>query len=202
MFSGLMKLLLSCEKIKPQTLSLNQGDFVIEVSSHDREPERKALGYYLQSVTDSKRVELLQELRDITQITMTDEEKSLVKPLSWDQVNQLIESGVEIGSHSKNHGFLDQMSEEQLIDEIVGSKQDIEKNTGRTVYSFSYPNGNFDDRVVSMVRNNYPFAVSYEHKIPSVQIECKHLIPRIHVELDVDFPLFKSNLFLPEIFLR
>ncbi|HEY6221858.1 MAG TPA: polysaccharide deacetylase family protein, partial [Candidatus Eisenbacteria bacterium] len=72
-----------------------------------------------------------------------------LRAASWDQVREMAAGGIEIGSHSRTHPRLSLLSQEDLRDEIDGSKREIEAQVSRPVVSFAYPNGreqDFDDR--------------------------------------------------------
>ena len=61
--------------------------------------------------------------------------------LSWQQVRQLQEAKMEIGSHSLSHPYLTRLSKEQLLIELQHSKDQIEQNIGVELKSFAYPYG-------------------------------------------------------------
>ncbi len=65
----------------------------------------------------------------------------------------LAEEGHEIGSHSMSHALLPELDEHALRYEIGESRRIIEQNLGIGVFSFCYPNGDADGRVVEMVKN-------------------------------------------------
>ena len=72
------------------------------------------------------------------------------------QVKQLAERGVTIGAHTVNHPILKVMSEEQQLQEISESKQQLESWLGKPVQHFAYPNGvegvDFDDVTLKLVQ--------------------------------------------------
>jgi peptidoglycan/xylan/chitin deacetylase (PgdA/CDA1 family) len=83
------------------------------------------------------------------------EHHRLGKPgfLSPAQIHVLDRSGcVELGSHSRTHPKLDQTSDQQLEDEIFGSKAYLDELLGARAWTFCFPYGNYDRRVVRMVR--------------------------------------------------
>ena len=68
-------------------------------------------------------------------------------------------NGVTIGAHGKTHVPLTSCSDNDLENEIRGSKQDIEDIIGREVTCMSYPHGKSDSRVISCVKDSgYEFA--------------------------------------------
>jgi peptidoglycan/xylan/chitin deacetylase (PgdA/CDA1 family) len=62
--------------------------------------------------------------------------------LTWDQVREMAMSGlVEFGAHTVNHPYLDELPYEDALQEILTSKQRIEAETDRPVWSLAYPSG-------------------------------------------------------------
>jgi len=75
------------------------------------------------------------------------------KPLmSADQLKQWVDSGMELGAHSRTHPFLTRCTDEELLSETVGCKQELEKLSGGPVTQFCYPSGDYDDRVIQAVK--------------------------------------------------
>lgn len=72
--------------------------------------------------------------------------------LNWDEIKKIDRAGMVIGAHSITHPFLNKITEDEAKKEIVESKQTIEKNLGKTVYDFAYPYGQYNDRVIQMVK--------------------------------------------------
>lgn len=73
--------------------------------------------------------------------------------MSWSELRMLSEEGHEIGSHSMSHALLPELDNGALDYEIRESRRIIERSLGIGVFSFCYPNGDFDGRVVEMVKN-------------------------------------------------
>lgn len=81
--------------------------------------------------------------------------------MSHEQIKRLIENGIEIGAHSMTHKPLCSLSDEELYQQIVESKHSLEKEFGIEVVSFSYPWGEWDERVRSLViQAGYKYAVA------------------------------------------
>ncbi len=79
--------------------------------------------------------------------------------LSWDQVCELGEKGIEFGAHSVTHADLTVLKEEELRREVLHSKHDIEQRTGRPVCSFAPPYGRSNGKVRAVLRTCYQVAV-------------------------------------------
>ncbi len=67
--------------------------------------------------------------------------------LTWDQVKEMGQYGITFGSHTRHHVYLPEASEEEMKDEIVGSKRVIEEHLGKPVDYFAYPSGGFSERI-------------------------------------------------------
>lgn len=71
--------------------------------------------------------------------------------LSRQEIAEMAKGGVHFGSHSVHHRILPGLSEEDLAFEVIRSRQDIAELAGYETTAFSYPNGDFDERVVTQV---------------------------------------------------
>jgi peptidoglycan/xylan/chitin deacetylase (PgdA/CDA1 family) len=71
--------------------------------------------------------------------------------MGWSEAAALAGQGMEIGSHSRTHPFLTNLSEPEMESEIRGSKETIEDRLGRPVRYFSYPHGLHDSRCRRLV---------------------------------------------------
>jgi len=61
--------------------------------------------------------------------------------LTWDQVKEMSDSGIEFVSHSVTHGNLAAMSRDDLRKELGDSRKALEDNLGRPMQFFVYPYG-------------------------------------------------------------
>lgn len=68
--------------------------------------------------------------------------------MSWEQLNELADTGWEIGSHSRFHSRLTELEDAALAEELSSSRQDCEVRTGRPCRTLAYPYGAVDGRVV------------------------------------------------------
>lgn len=78
--------------------------------------------------------------------------------LNADQIRYWAEKGIEFGAHSRTHAELTTLSREQLIDEVIGSKRELEDILGSSVSSFAYPYGAQNDAVRELVGTNFGLA--------------------------------------------
>ena len=74
--------------------------------------------------------------------------------LSWNQLRDMQARGIEIGSHTANHQPLTSLDREKQAEEMKLSKLLMEWNGLKTIYSFSYPNGAYDEGMPDLLREN------------------------------------------------
>ena len=69
------------------------------------------------------------------------------KLLSWPQIREMAEAGLQFGSHSCTHARLTECDDARLHREVTVSRKQIEDHLGGAVEHFCYPFGDVDDRV-------------------------------------------------------
>ena len=74
------------------------------------------------------------------------------KHLDWDHIRGMARGGIWFGSHGVNHTFLTKQSDSAARYEIGASKNMLEDKLGQPVHFFSYPYGDYDDRITNFVR--------------------------------------------------
>jgi peptidoglycan/xylan/chitin deacetylase (PgdA/CDA1 family) len=72
--------------------------------------------------------------------------------LRWRGVAQLERAGFDIGSHTVTHRALTSLSNEQVVEELVRSRTELERHLGHPVQWLAYPHGAVDARVVQIAR--------------------------------------------------
>lgn len=84
-----------------------------------------------------------------------------LRPMSWDQVRELVAEGWEVGSHTVNHPRLPATRPADTVRELVESKRTCEEQTGQPCTTLAYPFGDADARVVQAAdRAGYVGAVT------------------------------------------
>lgn len=71
---------------------------------------------------------------------------------SWEELREMSENGIEVGSHTLTHASLPQLGARELEREIGESKKVLEAGLGKPVRFLSYPGGAFDDRARQAVK--------------------------------------------------
>ena len=76
------------------------------------------------------------------------------KYLNWDQVRLMADNGIDFGAHTRNDVYLPAVkSDKELMEELTGSKADIEKALGKKADYFCYPIGGFNEKVKEAVKD-------------------------------------------------
>lgn len=65
--------------------------------------------------------------------------------MSQDQLKDMSNYGIDIGSHTDNHVYLDKLSYNEQLKEMKDSKEKLEKILGKEVISIAYPYGNYNE---------------------------------------------------------
>jgi peptidoglycan/xylan/chitin deacetylase (PgdA/CDA1 family) len=72
-------------------------------------------------------------------------------PCSWQELEMLLDAGWEVGSHTRTHPRLPELTDVELAKELRGSRRDCEERLGVTCRSIAYPYGAVDQRVAHAV---------------------------------------------------
>ena len=101
--------------------------------------------------------------------------------LTWEELRDMQERGVEIGSHTADHEPLAGQPKAWQNDQLRLSKLLMEWNGIHTVFSFSYPNGSYDEALPELLRqNNYLSAVTGDAGLNTFQTN-PYLMQRVNV---------------------
>ena len=64
--------------------------------------------------------------------------------LTWEEIEKMSRGGVDFGSHGLTHDILTNITPDEVRKEGLESRHVIEKRIQKSVYAFSYPNGDHD----------------------------------------------------------
>lgn len=105
--------------------------------------------------------------------------------LDWDEIRELKSSGlVRFGSHTRTHKRLRSIANARLlVDEICGSKESLEQALDLPVGIFCYPNGEYSDAALHVVRGTYSAAVTTRRGICRPGSD-RNLLPRVGMHED------------------
>nr|MDQ6915717.1 polysaccharide deacetylase family protein [Actinomycetota bacterium] len=65
--------------------------------------------------------------------------------MDWDELAELRDAGWEVGSHTRTHPHLTELSDAELVAELGGSRDELAERLGAPPASIAYPYGDVDD---------------------------------------------------------
>lgn len=103
--------------------------------------------------------------------------------LTWDEITEMDASGlVEIGAHTRHHPNLPDIPQAAIVDEIKGSKFDLEQHLKKPIFWFAYPYGSYSPFIMQTVRDaGFKGAASTVYGT-SQSKDTLYLFPRIMVD--------------------
>lgn len=180
----------------------NQVPVTIFVST---EAVEKGNGYWWSYIKEARKiglakdsVEFFKSLDNEDRIKIIEETKTKIsikrQALTIEQIRSI--SGnkyISFGSHSVSHPILPRCSNAESAFEIKQSKELIEGWVHKEVKHFAYPNGDYSNREISMLRRNgYTLAFTTEQEILTKQhIAQPYKLPR---RLMVESASFEENI--------
>lgn len=128
---------------EPLTLPLADKQIQIRLGSpQERAQAASDLAESLKDLLNVERLAAMARVFEALEVDMPRQPPEKWRPLTWEQVRELSSSQVEFGAHTKSHPILSSvLDEEELTDEILGSKNRVAEQLGMPVRHFCYPNG-------------------------------------------------------------
>ena len=146
--------------------------------------------------------ELLLELAKSCEVELPDSEKQSRELMTWDQLCEVSQNNISIGSHTHSHTILSSLDGEAQKMEFELSKQILEKKLGLKVRSMSYPCGNYhnftDSSKKLVAEAGYDLAFSFLTGVNTFGAIDPMDVKRIAVSNY--FPRFVSTFEFPELF--
>ena len=128
-------------------------------------------------------------LHDFAKLSLTDIEKTERAFLNKDEIFEMGKSKlIEFGSHTANHKILTTCSDEDVMKELVESKEWLLKMgiVNKEFIPFCYPNGNFTKRISETVKKvGYHMAVTTKNGWNDKKISNKYELKRIGIHEDM-----------------
>ncbi|MGA7617476.1 MAG: polysaccharide deacetylase family protein [Thermoanaerobaculia bacterium] len=123
--------------------------------------------------------------------------------LTWDEIREMSNAGVDVESHTWSHAWLphrfhEEMSADDysawLVHELRGSKKKIEDETGRIVRYLAYPYGTYDSTVVKALDDaGYDAGLTSNYGVVTKNAD-PFRINRVAVYSDTSFFAFRMHL--------
>jgi len=169
------------------------------------EAVEKGNGYWWSYISEARKiglakdsVEFFKSLDNEDRIKIIEETKTKIninrQALTIDQIKDISKNKyISLGSHSVSHPILPRCSNSESHFEITQSKRIIEEWVNRKIKHFAYPNGDFSNREISILkRNGYTLAFGTDQKyLNKENITQVYKLPR---RLMVENASFEENI--------
>lgn len=73
--------------------------------------------------------------------------------ITWDQMKEMSDAGMEIQAHGRDHVDLHGRSNDYLVYQILGIQEAIRDHTGQLPRFFCYPSGRYDANVIAVLKS-------------------------------------------------
>lgn len=84
---------------------------------------------------------LLQDLSSQVGVQVPQIAPEQYKAVTWDQLREMQEAGIEIGGHTVNHYSLGRLGAQDVVNELKTCRNRLAKELGKAPRAFCYPNG-------------------------------------------------------------
>ena len=102
--------------------------------------------------------------------------------LSWDQLRLLKKDGVTLAPHTHTHPMLNQLTTQEVAQEVRVSREVLSAQTGSDCASLAYPAGGVNSEVVSTIaREGFDLAFSTQRGVNDQSFHERFLLRRINV---------------------
>lgn len=132
---------------------------------------------------------ILQELRLKAEFFITTNWIDTPRFLSKSQIKSISEAGMGIGSHGTTHSYLDDLSPDQIMDELLRSREQLQLIVAKSITAISLPGGRCPIHGTANILNLYNFCFTSR---PGLQqsMDCR-VVPRIAIHRNTHLSTFE-----------
>ncbi len=116
-----------------------------------------------------------------------------LRMLGWNEIREMNENKICIGAHTVWHKNITMISQKEAKDEIIGSKEEIEKRIGEKVNYFAYPFDEYNTKHTKIIRS-VGFKVSFHSSGLIRPNDNPYHLNRVSVDKSINFLMFKIRL--------
>lgn len=139
-----------------ETIDISKGTIVTAI---------RAILRLIKKDTTATMPEKVAQLEAATEVSLPKEVRKQSLFVNWDQIKEMSQNGMHIGSHTVNHNILSHLSEQDQLKELTDSKQRLEEFLGKPVTTIAYPVGGksaFTTETMSITKEvGYELAFSF-----------------------------------------
>ncbi|MFT5249442.1 MAG: peptidoglycan/xylan/chitin deacetylase (PgdA/CDA1 family) [bacterium] len=134
-----------------KALKLPSGEKLL-LTETDFDKNWNLIADYCLGVSELKRESYLVQLSSLLNVALSNIPPNEYSSLTWEQLSEMHQEGLDIGSHTLTHPILTNIHKEQLRCELLESKQMIETKLEAEVAGICYPNGMSSDVSVAVTK--------------------------------------------------
>ncbi len=180
-------------------------DTVLELAGvASRRTESDRLLAVLKHLPDAQRCEILRSLEALLGPHVPARDPAVNAALTWDQVREMAQHGIEFGSHTVTHPVLSMQTDAEIRFELAHSRQTIQEQSGKHVDLLAYPVGKayaFNDKVIAIAKEcGYRAALAYIDGANDPAQADRFALSRIAVERYIPHSLFMARMTFPRVF--
>lgn len=105
----------------------------------------QAIVEYLLSRPEAEKLNWINNFAVQQKINIPDAPADDYRAVTWDQLREMEEQGIEVGGHTVTHPSLGRVSSAQLKDEVMNCKKALDQQLTLRERQFCYPNGQLQD---------------------------------------------------------
>ena len=171
----------------PATVNINGRQLTFDLDGKSSRMEAAtAINSVLKKLPSEPRDAVIEEIAATLNVVIPELPTSEYGPVSWEQLIEMDQGGVEIGSHTVTHPILPNVDDDQMRWELSASRERLESVLKRPVPLFCYPNGSYDERTRNAVAAaGYECAVTTKPLLNEAGVDPLAL-SRVPAEQDMD----------------
>ena len=104
-----------------------------------------------------------------------------MKLMNRDQINEWLQKGFDVGSHTMDHLDLIKLNYENKNQQIINSKKFFKDVFNIEIDSFAYPFGSYDNETLNIIKQNYNYAVTTKRSRFIKNKFSNELLPRVPI---------------------
>ena len=174
-----------------KTLDISPFDIRLAENHHDRYVVVKKVQAFLKNLKNDESKDLVEEICQFLGEKNSPQQVSL----DWEQLRRLNQGGIVIGAHSQSHPLLTQIPLDDAKSEILGSQDDLKHEIGNTHPIFCYPNGNYNEDIITILRaNGFTIAFTTDDGHNDLRTSDHYRLCRTNITRRTSLPIFKFRL--------
>lgn len=151
---------------------------------------------------DVLRAELI-KLEEYLEVKYPEDGFDASRPMSWQQVREMSDSGIEFGSHAVTHPILTNLTIDKLGEELRLSRERLEVELARKIEVIAYPVGEdfaFNEAVIKAACDaGYRLGASYISGVNDIAQLDHFRLKRLHIERYTSRSDFQGMLAMPNL---